>query len=143
MIVFDLKCRKGHVFEAWFRDSAAFETQAVAGKVVCPACGNTKVTKAPMAPNISARRDAAAGQRAPEGEALTGEALAALKRMRDEVEKNCDYVGERFTEEARRIHYGETAKRNIYGEATAEQAAEMQEEGVGFARIPWVRRDDA
>ncbi len=139
MIVFDLKCRKSHVFEAWFPDSAAFDNQAAAGKVVCPACGSTKVTKALMAPNITARRDLSSTEQ----KAAAAATLTLLKQVREEVEKNCDYVGDRFAEEARRIHYGETTKRNIYGEATDEQAEEMLEEGVAFGRIPWLRRDDA
>ena len=136
MIVYDLKCSRNHVFEAWFPDSASFEAQAEAGKVTCPTCGSRKVAKALMAPNIAARRELSSSEQ----QAAAKATLALLHKMRDEVEKNCDYVGENFAEEARRIHYGEAEKRNIYGEATQEETDEMVEEGVEFAQIPWLPR---
>lgn len=136
MIVFDLKCSKSHVFEAWFRDSASFDAQVAAGEVICPACGSKKVAKALMAPNIAARRDLSSSEQ----QNAAAAAVALLHKMREDVEKNCDYVGEQFAEEARKIHYGEVAKRNIYGEATPEQAEEMLEEGLEFAQIPWLQR---
>src|SRR5690606_8823111 len=116
MIVFDLRCRKGHVFEAWFPDSAAYEDQAAGGKVACPLCGSRKVTKALMAPNVASSKDRP-DPRKPEGRheavAMAETAKAAelrrlLRELRRHVEQNCDYVGERFAEEARKIHYGET-----------------------------------
>ncbi|RMD62750.1 MAG: DUF1178 family protein [Alphaproteobacteria bacterium] len=138
MIVYDLKCRKGHVFEAWFRDSAAYDEQAAAGKVVCPMCGSKKVEKAPMAPRVARSRGDEA-QASPETRAMQ-EAIQALRRK---IEQDFDYVGPRFAEEARRIHYGETDAHNIYGEATDEEAAALSEEGIEFARIPWPVRHDS
>jgi hypothetical protein len=130
MILFDLRCARDHVFEAWFRNSASFETQAKAGEIACPSCGSRRVEKAPMAPRI--------GKGA--GEA---EMRRQLQELRAKVESNCDYVGDRFAEEARRIHHGEIAKRDIYGEASDGEARELQEEGIEFARIPWLPRHDS
>ena len=133
MIVFDLKCGDGHVFEAWFRDGAAYEAQASAGEIVCPACGDTAVAKAPMAPNV------AHGVPSPEAEGK-GEAMRVLRAVREHVEKTFDNVGERFPEEARKIHFGEVDKRNIYGQATCEEARALTEDGVEFGSLPWVPR---
>jgi hypothetical protein len=140
MILFDLRCAKDHVFEAWFRDSATFEAQAEAGEIACPRCGSRQVEKAPMAPRIGK----AAGEGP--GSAVSKE-LAQMRRdlqeLRAKVEANCDYVGDRFAEEARRIHHGEVDKRSIYGEASDGEARELQEEGIEFARIPWLPRHDS
>ena len=167
MIVYDLKCRKDHVFEAWFPDSASFAEQAGAGKVVCPVCGSKKVTKALMAPAVLKGRRGEA-ERAPQaqdqapGEApgQSGEASASgdvaladseragelrrmLREVREHVEKNCDYVGKEFAEEARKIHYGETDPRGIYGETSDTEAKELQEEGIEVARVPWLPRENS
>lgn len=143
MILFDLKCEQDHVFEAWFKDSKTFEAQAAAGEVPCPVCGNTKVEKALMAPRVATRKGGSLrsddGAMAERMERVTH----ALYEMRRHVEDNCDYVGEKFPEEARRIHYGEAASRSIYGEATPEEAEELIDEGVEFQRIPWAPREDA
>jgi hypothetical protein len=136
MILFSLRCASGHEFEAWFRDSGGFEAQQTAGEIPCPECGDTKVEKALMAPNI-----ARSGRRPP---ALSpAQMRAALVELRRQVETNCDYVGERFAEEARRIHYHEVDSRGIYGEATAEESKELADEGISFGRIPWVPTTDA
>jgi len=140
MIVFELKCGTGHRFEAWFKDGAAYEAQAAEGSVVCPVCGDTHVAKAPMAPRIGKGSVVAAAERSRE---LQVEMREKLAELRGEVEKNFDYVGDRFAEEARRIHYGEVDPRAIYGETTDREAAELSEEGVGFQRIPWVPRSDS
>jgi hypothetical protein len=139
MILFDLRCTKGHVFEAWFRDNASFDRQAKAGAVDCPACGSRKIEKAPMAPRIGKGNEVSSRQMAKE---LT-EMKRQLTDLRDKVEANCDYVGSNFAEEARRIHYGEVEHRDIYGEATDEEAKELSEEGIEFARIPWPQRHDS
>ncbi len=150
MIVFDLKCKDGHVFEAWFKDSAAFASQSKARKVVCPMCGSKRVAKAPMAPRLSsgAKEPAAAAPAAPppKPDPKTVEQvkfMKALGELRKRVEANCDYVGPKFAEEARKIHYKETEARNIYGEATKEEAKELHEEGVEFGAIPWTQTPDA
>lgn len=139
MIKYELKCRKDHVFEAWFYDSATYDKQAAGGKVVCPVCNSRKVTKAPMAPRIARSR----GERAADEAKQAAAAMKALAAIRDHVEKNADYVGEQFAEEARKIHYGETDKRNIYGEASKDEAKELVDEGIDVAVIPWLPRGDA
>jgi hypothetical protein len=137
MIVFNLKCGEGHVFQAWFRDGAAYDAQAAAGEVTCPACGDVRVAKAPMAPRIARSR----------GERRRVELMTELRRelgeLRRHIEKTCDDVGDRFAEESRRMHYGEIERRDIYGEATEAEAEALSEEGVAFARIPWLPRSDA
>jgi len=140
MIVFELKCGTGHRFEAWFKDGAAYEAQAVEGSIACPVCGDAHVAKAPMAPRIG---KGSAADKAERNREIQTEAREKLAQLRTEVEKNFDYVGERFAEEARRIHYGEVDPRAIYGETTDNEAAELTEEGVGFQRIPWVPRSDS
>ncbi len=134
MILFTLRCASGHEFEAWFRDGAGFEAQHKAGEIACPECGDNSVDKALMAPHIGRSRGA--------GPPVPPEQIkAVLAELRQQVEKNCDYVGERFPEEARRIHYGETDPRGIYGEASLDQSRELAEEGIRFGRIPWVTAD--
>jgi len=139
MILFDLRCAKGHVFEAWFRSNVSFGSQAKAGAVACPACGSRKVEKAPMAPRIGKGSEATRQQMAAE----LAETKRQLHELRAKVESNCDYVGAKFAEEARRIHRGEVARRDIYGEATDDEAKELSDEGVEFARIPWLPRHDS
>lgn len=138
MIVFDLRCDKGHVFEAWFPDSKTFERQAKKGQVTCPVCGDTKVAKALMAPNISTGRK----KDAEKEKAQAAKVMQALSEVRRQVEENCDYVGPEFAEEARKIHYGETEERGIYGEATKEESKELADEGIEVGVIPWVPRAD-
>jgi len=115
MIKYQLTCDTDHEFEGWFRDSADYDAQSEAGLIECPNCGSDDVRKAMMAPAIArhtgSRRERVAG--------LKNDLMKAAERARDYVEKNFDYVGERFSEEARRIHYGETKTRSIYGEAKA------------------------
>jgi hypothetical protein len=144
MIVYDLKCRKGHGFEAWFRDSAAYDQQAAGGKVTCPTCGSRRVEKAPMAPRVVKGR----GSNAPARDGDPGIAhqkmvMHAAREIQRKVQESCDYVGPEFAEEARRIHYGETDPRGIYGETSDEEASALREEGVEFGRIPWPARHDS
>ena len=139
MIVFTLKCAGDHEFETWFRDGAAFERLSAKRAVVCPECGSTRVKKAPMAPRLT-RGGREPQQAVDEGAVKVRNALEALRKQ---VEERCEYVGGRFAEEARRIHYGETEKRSIYGEASAADAKSLNEEGIEVARIPWVSPMDA
>ena len=147
MILFELKCASDHRFEAWFRDGAAYDAQAAAGTIACPACGDTRVGKAPMAPRIAkGRKDPAEPAKADgagKADAVQAEVLRQLGELRRAVEENCDYVGDRFAEEARRIHYGETDPRGIYGEASPGDVAELKEEGVTIHRIPWLPRTNS
>ncbi|MEO0035050.1 MAG: hypothetical protein RLZZ501_1073 [Pseudomonadota bacterium] len=133
MILFTLRCAEQHEFEAWFRDNAAYEAQAAAGDIACPLCGDHGVSKAPMAPRV------ARGRTEPAPAASEAAAIRqALREIRRAVESHCDYVGGRFAEEARRIHYGECDARPIYGEATRTEARDLREEGVAVLALPWV-----
>lgn len=151
MIHYALRCDSAHEFDGWFKDSAAFERMAKRGLVDCPECGSVKVARALMAPAVASAREPSPPAPVPqppaaEGKAVAGQipaaALAMLQRMRAEIEKHCDYVGPRFAEEARRIHAGESDARGIYGEASAEDAEALRDEGIGFRTIPWVPRAD-
>ena len=135
MILFTLRCAAGHEFEGWFRDGDGFETQQKAGEITCPHCGDSQVEKALMAPNITRSR-----AKTPMSPAQLRAALVALRRQ---VETNCDYVGERFAEEARKIHYGEADPHGIYGEASGDESRELAEEGIEVGRIPWISPTDA
>ncbi len=154
MIHYQLRCRHEHEFDGWFRDSLGFENQADRGLVACPACGDTKVARALMAPAVPRKGERggspqlAAEAPAPAAPAkaaagpVPAQMLAMLQRMRAEVERNCDYVGEQFAAEARKIHRGESVKHSIYGESTPEQAEALAEEGIEVSQIPWVPRAD-
>ena len=132
MIVYSLSCAKGHEFEGWFKDSAAFDDQSKSGKLVCPSCNSRKVSKAIMAPSVSGTKKKAAE---PTPNQLR-EMRQFMTGLRKHVEENADNVGKDFPEEARKIHYGETEHRNIYGVATLEEAKELVEEGVDVAPMP-------
>ncbi|MGY4305301.1 hypothetical protein ACVIJ6_002544 [Bradyrhizobium sp. USDA 4369] len=153
MIRYALRCERDHTFESWFQSSSAYESQVKRKLVECPACGSTKVEKAIMAPRIVSKkgRDAvpvpAAPPAAPAQEVIPPgptsllmaqerELRTKLKELRDHIVKNADDVGERFPTEARKMHYGETEHRPIYGEASIEEARELIEEGIEVAPIP-------
>lgn len=152
MICYNLRCSRNHEFEAWFKDSKTYVRQQKGRKVSCPVCGDTQVEKAPMAPRLSRGKPAPVGADANQAAAASADPSMAeklrevqrvLSELRDDVERNSDYVGDDFAEEARRIHYGETKERRIYGEASDQEAAELEDEGVAFHRIPWTPRHDA
>lgn len=161
MIHYDLRCTAGHEFDGWFKDSAGFEAQAKAGFVECPVCGGTEVSKRLMAPAIPKKGRTRVKEVVPpappanappplpppgSSQAAAGpvpaQVVALLQRMRAEVEKNCDYVGPGFAEEARKMHRGESDRRGIYGEASEADTEALQEEGIEIARLPWVPRAD-
>ena len=142
MIRYALACETGHTFESWFNNSAAFDRQAARGLVTCPMCGSAKVEKAIMTPALSGGgREAAA---TPEQEktpvAIVSkeevELRKKLKELRDHIVKSADYVGEKFPEEARRMHYGEIEHRSIYGEASPDSAKALADEGIEFHPLP-------
>ena len=130
MIVYNLRCRNSHEFEGWFRDSATFDAQSKSGKLTCPVCDSRKVEKAIMAPAVSGAKKSA----------VTADEAKKMRQfmtgLRKYVQDNADYVGPKFAEEARKIHYGEVEERHIYGEATLEEAKELVEEGVDVAPLP-------
>ena len=158
MILYRLRCSKGHEFESWFKDSKTYERQEKKSLIGCAVCGDSKVARAPWrrgigkkgkeveveAPAAEARahaeqREAAAA----DGGTCPAHAEGvreALIKVRSEVEKNCEHVGDKFAEEARKIHYGESDKRGIYGETREEEAEALAEEGIEFGRLPWIPR---
>ena len=153
MIRYALVCDKGHDFDSWFANSAAYDKQAKRGLVNCPHCGSTKVDKAIMAPRLAGARKDKAVVEAPavETAALAAtpatapvammtpqeqEFRAKLKELRDHLTQNADDVGARFPDEARKMHYGETEHRSIYGVASLDDAKELAEEGIAFHPLP-------
>ena len=132
MIKYRLICSADHEFEGWFRDSADYESQSEDGFIECPSCGSEDVREAVMAPAV-ARTD---GRRSGHLAGPQHDLARAVARARDYVEKNFDYVGEKFPEEARKIHYGEKEERAIYGEATGKEVKELIDEGVQVAPLP-------
>jgi hypothetical protein len=131
MIVYNLRCGDGHEFEGWFKDIAAFDAQAASEKLVCPICNSRKVGKAIMAPSVAGTKKA--DLTAPEEMRKMRQFMTGLRKY---VQDNAEYVGPRFAEEARKIHYGETEERQIYGESTVKEAIELVEEGVDVAPLP-------
>ena len=158
MIRYTLACEQGHTFESWFQNSAAYDKQAKRGLVACPVCNSTKVEKTLMAPRLTGakkRGDAPVPAPAPAPDASAPapavpaapapvammspqehELRKKLKELREHLTKNADYVGQKFPEEARKMHYGEIEHRSIYGEASPEQAKELHEEGIEFHPLP-------
>lgn len=133
MIKYSLICESEHEFEGWFRDSDDFTVQSDKGLLECPLCGAPDVRKAVMAPAVAKRRSTNGSARKT---AFLQEMAAAAGRARKYVEDNFDYVGDNFPDEARKIHYGETETRGIYGEATGREVKDLVEEGVSVAPLP-------
>jgi hypothetical protein len=160
MILYRLRCSKGHEFESWFKDSKSYERQEKKSLIGCAVCGDAKVTRALMAPRLGTKGNkktaamtseapAAPPAPAPTPQQQQMAALAkhmpkemreTLLKLREQVEKNCEHVGPKFAEEARKIHYGESDKRGIYGETSDEEAEALADEGIEFGRLPWVPR---
>ncbi|MEA3000178.1 MAG: hypothetical protein QOH04_3170 [Sphingomonadales bacterium] len=146
MIIFDLRCEpQGHVFEAWFGSTADFESQLARGLVACPICGAPEVAKAPMAPAVGAKSNAAAAATAPElfsGDAARVKAmLAAAAAVQKRMLEGSESVGDRFADEARAIHLGESERRAIHGRATRAEAESLVEDGVPVAPLPFPALD--
>ena len=160
MIHYQLQCGQAHEFDGWFSDSAGYEKQAALGLIACPICADTSVRRALMAPSLGRRKTEQARGSDKVVEAVPVEpgtpdrsvavsaprmpdhVRAMLQRVRAEVERNCDYVGPSFTDEARRMHRGESERRGIYGETTPEQAESLTDEGIEFGSVPWIPRAD-
>jgi len=156
MIKYALACDQGHTFESWFADSAAYDKQARRKLIACPHCGSAKVEKAIMAPRLSATTKKGrapiavpaetppaavpAGPSTPAPVAMISpqemEIRAKLKELREHLTKNAADVGQKFPEEARKMHYGETEHRSIYGVASPEEAKDLAEEGIEFHPLP-------
>jgi hypothetical protein len=153
MIRFALVCDAGHGFEGWFRDNAAWQEQSGRGLVSCPQCGSVRVEKQIMAPAVARKDRAMSGpvpmqgpmpvasevapptevaQAAPDDAALR----SMIRALRQHVRENSENVGDRFAEEARKIHYGDSEERSIYGSATPDETRALKEEGIGFHPLP-------
>jgi hypothetical protein len=145
MIHYDLICEKGHEFDGWFSDSAAFDSQAARGLVACTVCGTVKIEKQLMAPGIPAKsntksetpRHLTAGPIDPRAAAL----MQMMRDYRQHVEVNTEFVGERFAEEARKIHYNESERRGIHGVTTADEVQALVEEGIEIHPVPILPED--
>ena len=138
MIKYALRCDEGHGFEGWFSNSADYDEQAERNLLSCPVCGSAAVSKALMAPAVrTGRSKDAAADRARDAKlaALRSEMTDKARKVRDYVHQNFEGVGEKFPEEARKIHYGEAEDRPIYGKATPKEARELAEEGVSVAPL--------
>ena len=149
MIRYSLRCDRGHAFESWFQSSSAYDSQVKRRLVTCPACGSARIEKAIMAPQIVSKKgrnsaapapaastDVAAPASTPLMMAQERELRAKLKELRDHIVKNADNVGERFPNEARKMHYGDIEHRPIYGEASPDEARSLIEEGVEVSPLP-------
>lgn len=137
MIKYSLKCQKNHEFEAWFPSINDFDKQKASGYVECPYCGDKNIEKAIMAPNIKKTIPNAPILENTFNENLIPEKLQNFyKGWREHIAKNYDYVGDKFADEARAIHLGESDERPIYGNSTHEEVRELIEEGVPIAPIP-------
>jgi hypothetical protein len=154
MIHYQLRCPQAHEFDGWFKSSAGFEIQAGQGLISCPVCGATKVERALMAPGLArkGREPVAPEQAAPPatpapaaaaGGVMPDAVRGMLTKLRTEIEKNCDYVGPKFAEEARKIHNGEAEPRGIYGETSPAEAEALADDGIEIASIPWLPRADS
>ena len=152
MIHYNLRCEKGHAFESWFQSSSAYEAQEKRKLVNCPVCGSAKVERAIMAPQIVSKKSRESAEAAPAPTTTTEvvapaastpllmaqerELRAKLKELREHIVKNADNVGERFPNEARKMHYGDIEHRPIYGEASPEEARALIDEGVEVTPLP-------
>jgi hypothetical protein len=137
MIRYALVCEAGHSFESWFRSSADFDAQSRRGLVDCPHCGSTRIAKQIMAPAIrSAPETEAVLQPVVKPDPRQAELQQMMRKFRAFVEQNAENVGSGFAEEARKIHYGETGERAIYGQATPNEIRSLHEEGVEVAPLP-------
>ena len=145
MKVLDLHCSQAHVFEGWFASEDDFQGQLARGLLECPLCGDKTITRRPSAPRLNL--GAASPAEPPAGESgkpaaapaaarPPAELQAAWMHMARRVIAATEDVGERFAEEARRIHYGEAAPRPIRGQATREQTQALLEEGIPVAPLP-------
>jgi hypothetical protein len=151
MIKYALVCDKGHEFESWFANSGTYDKQVKKRLVSCPICDSVKIEKAMMAPRLAhaaapfeASAEISAPVPAPVPETAPVAMMAPqehefrkkLKELRDHLIKNADNVGQKFPEEARKMHYGETEHRSIYGEASPDDAKELADEGIEFHPLP-------
>ncbi|WP_026381310.1 DUF1178 family protein [Afifella pfennigii] len=162
MIHYTLRCEDGHAFDGWFASSAAFDAQKAQGQLACPICGSASVDKALMAPAVASSETVRQiDQETPQSATATApreakepmasapalpaavppQLVEAIREIRRHVRANAEYVGDKFPEEARKIHYAEADRRGIYGEATREEVKALSEEGIEFHPLPLLPED--
>lgn len=145
MIRYRLVCSDGHEFEAWFRDSAAYDVQVASAAIACPTCGSHEIVKAPMAPMVGSRGKRGSEQMAPAPHIAAARhrqrMVELMRTVRRELESRSEYVGARFAEEARKIHFEETAARPIHGEATQAEVKSLEEDGIDVLALPPLPED--
>jgi hypothetical protein len=136
VIVYRLTCSSGHEFEGWFRDSKAYDAQAARGALECPTCCDKKISKAIMAPAVTSCREQSTVPPGPNTAPDSHKMRQFMAGYRKFIEENAEYVGPKFPEEARKIHYGDTEERHIYGESSLKEARDLIEEGIEIAPVP-------
>ena len=134
MITYTLVCQSDHRFDSWFQSAAAFDGLLGSGHLSCPVCGNSRIEKSLMAPAVRPVRNAAAPSLRDPASAQE----AALAALRAKIEANSEYVGMNFVTEARAMHDGDAPERSIYGEARADEAMKLMEDGVPVAPLPFM-----
>ncbi len=134
MIKYSLRCSDGHNFEAWFSSSKAYEDQTQDSLVLCPLCDSREINKNIMSPNIGKK-----GNKSNINNDVK-KIEVMMNKVRKHVEKNYEYVGEKFPEEARAMHYEEKESKDIYGESSIEEAKELIEEGIDIHPIPGINK---
>jgi hypothetical protein len=137
MIVFDLECSEGHIFEAWFNDTQSFEEQKAKGMISCPYCNDNLVSKviSPVTTKTSSEPDEKTEEKSIDYARLA-------KEIVDYVEKNFDDVGTDFAKEALKMHYDVAEKRNIKGSATEDEEKMLEDEGIEFFKLSIPKKDD-
>ena len=140
MIRYSLSCDQAHAFEGWFASSADFDSQVASGFLTCPTCNSAAITKQLMAPSVSTARSKEATL-ALAVDAEKKEMLEKVKEIVAAIKANSDDVGDKFPEEARKIHYGETEARGIIGKASPDEVHALIEEGIGIAPLPHLPED--
>ena len=141
MIRYQLKCHCKNEFESWFRSSADFDQQLEEKLLSCPLCGSTEISKALMAPNVSTSRLKKQTSENQSRDRELEELRVAARKIREHVVENSEYVGDKFANEARKIHYGDVPQRGIYGEADSDDLRELSEEGVEVMPLPSLPED--
>lgn len=158
MILYNLKCSNDHQFEAWFKDSKAYDKQAKRGDIECPTCSDKSIDKAIMAPRVSSltrkkgleyessnsssnfNKKNDVGIDRNKKSAINSQLIDVVEKIQKHVEENCENVGTKFADEARAIHYGEAKERGIYGEATQAEIKDLTDEDIPVSRIPWKKQ---
>ena len=139
MIRYDLVCENEHFFESWFKDSKSYQKQLEAEEIACPKCNNSNISKSLMAPGIPKKTNTKNGNVI--ANSSSSSINNAIRKIRDEIKKNSEYVGDQFPEEARKIHYNEAEMRSIYGKASKKEITELVDEGIDIIQIPEIPDD--